>query len=105
MATRKQFIEATITKGVLGDDSMLKAKLATLAGLAYDSLKPKGTATAAGIAALVGPKNGDTYRVITTGGNLNSGGNVLAVIVGDVVWYDEGAGIWKLLVSAAAINV
>jgi len=69
------------------------------------SLKPKVGATAAAIAALSSPVNGDTYRVITTGGNLNSAGNAITTLVGDVVFYNATTSLWEFLVSGAAINV
>jgi hypothetical protein len=99
--TREQFITKHATGGILGDESALKLKLAFLAGLAYDSLKFKGAATAAVIAAAVEPMNGDTYVVATTGGTLNTAGDAITTTVGDVVYYNEPTGLWAFLVNVA----
>lgn len=102
--TKAQFIASLISGQPLLDDASVKAKLIKLAGMAYDATKFLGSKTAAEIAALVSPKNGDTYTVITTGGNLNAGGDAITTLTGDVVTYDEATGLWKFIVSGALIN-
>jgi hypothetical protein len=57
-----------------------------------------GSGTAAAIAAIEEPKTNALYRVITTGGNLNSGGTQITVAVNDVVYHDGTK--WVLLVDA-----
>lgn len=95
--TREQFIALHATSGILGDESAVKLKLAYLAGEVYDSLKFKGTKTNAQVAALT-PANGDTYRIITTGGDLNGG--ALTTVVGNVITYDEPNAVWVLLAAS-----
>lgn len=102
--TREQFINK-YTGAHFGDVKSLENKLAALAGFAYDALKPKGTKTAAQVAALTDIENGDFYRIITTGGNLNSGDDQITVLVGDVVTYNGETELWEFLVSGAAVNV
>jgi len=80
----------------------VRGPLKVLAGMVYDSLKPKGEATGAEIEALTDMSNGDAYKVITTGGAITAGS--ITVLVGDVVYYDEENSVWKFLVSGAAIN-
>ena len=68
------------------------------ADLCYDAVKFKGEATATEVAALVGPKNGDTYRIVTSGGDLNTGEeDKITTAVGDTVTYDEENGLWQFL--------
>lgn len=102
--TKAQFIANLITNKPLLDDSSKKAQLVALAGFAYDALKFKGQKTAAQIAAVVAPVNGDTYTVITTGGALNSGGDAITTLTGDVVAYNEGTGLWYFIVSGALVD-
>jgi len=96
MATRAEFI-ATMVSEITGTYSHalpVKSPLKELAGLCYDSVKFKGEATGAEVAALEDPKNGDTYRIITTGGALNTGDDEITTAVGDTVTYDEENDLW-----------
>lgn len=92
-------------KGYMGDNQSMEQKLSDLAGFAWDAVKNKGTATAAAVAALTGMENGDQYRIITSGGALNSGDDEITTLVGDVVIYNGETELWEFVVSGAAINV
>lgn len=76
----------------------IKKKLEEIANYVWESIKHKGSKTAAEIAALLPADltNGDSYRVITTGGNLNSGANVITTAVGDTVVWNAETEIWML---------
>lgn len=96
MATKSEF-QSTMVNEFTNTYSLalpVKSVLKELAGYCYDALKYKGTGTAAEVEALEAPKNGDTYRIITTGGTLNGG--ALTVAVGDTVTYDEATDLWEL---------
>jgi hypothetical protein len=95
MATRAEFIATTVSEitGTYSHALPVKSPLQELAGLCYDATKFKGEATAAEVAALEDPKNGDTYRIITTGGDLNAT-STITTAVGDTVTYDEENGLW-----------
>lgn len=71
-----------------------KGAIMELAGVVYDGLKPRGTKTAAQVAALTEPLNGDAYQ-ISTGGNLNSDDDLITVVSGDVVTYNGETGLWE----------
>ena len=102
--TRDNFIKK-YAGGYFGDNLSMEQKLYAMIGFVFDYCpKYKGTATVDELTALEGPDNLDVYR-LTGAGNLNPDGDVLAVIVGDLVYYDTDAALWKLFVSAAAINV
>ena len=62
------------------------------------TLKTGGTGTAAEIAALEAPVTNAVYRVITTGGNLNSGDDQITVAVRDLVYHNGTK--WVLFVDA-----
>ncbi len=99
-----------------GDLNALKAKLVQIVESVFDAveantaaieantdtlettLKTGGTGTAAEIAALEAPVTNAVYRVITTGGNLNSGGDEITVAVRDLVYHNGTK--WVLLVDA-----
>ena len=91
-----------------GDLNNLKAKLVQVVESVFDkieeveavSFRTGGTGTAAQIAALEAPALNAIYRVITTGGDLNSGGTAITVAVGDLV-YHNGT-IWVLLADVNA---
>ena len=98
-----------------GDMNTLKSKMLSIVDETYDkievlegtvddlsdaALKVGGTGTAAEIAALTDPAKNAVYRVITTGGNLNSGGDQITVAVRDLVYHNGTK--WVLLVDADA---
>ena len=94
-----------------GDLNALKAKLVQIVESVFDAIeantatietafKVGGTGTAAAIAAIEAPVTNAIYRVITTGGNLNSGGDQITVAVRDLV-YHNGT-IWVLFADADA---
>jgi hypothetical protein len=76
----------------------IRQKLEDIAAFVWDSVKFRGGKTAAQVAALDAEDltNGDSYRVITTGGNLNSGGAQITVSVGDTVVWNSASAIWQL---------
>lgn len=92
--TKAQFMEHYVG-GHFGDKLNIKNRLTALAELAWNTLKWKGSATAANIAAS-NPMNGDVYKV-TTGGNLNSGDDIVAAATNDLVVYNGETGLWSLL--------
>lgn len=92
--TKVQFIEK-YAGGHYGDVPALKNRVTALTEALYDTLKWKGSATAATIAASDGV-NGNVYKV-TTGGNLNTGDDIVAAATNDLVVYNGGTGLWSLL--------
>ena len=98
--TKEQF-KVKYAGGHYGDVKSLENKLAELAGLVYDAVKFRGTGTAAVVQALTVKENGDQYRIITTGGNLNTGGDIVAVVVKDLVQYNGETGLWFAVTTNA----
>ena len=107
--TKEELLEKL--DGHEGDMNVLKAKLVQVVESVFDKIaeveetletafKVGGTGTAAQIAALEAPVTNAIYRVITTGGNLNSGGDQITVAVRDMV-YHNGT-IWVLFGDADA---
>jgi hypothetical protein len=91
-----------------GDLNTLKGKLTAIIDGVFDAIDTVvsksfvvgGTGTAAQIAALEAPVKNAIYRVITTGGNLNSGGTQITVAAEDLV-YHNGT-IWVLFADVNA---
>ena len=94
-----------------GDLGMLKHKLNNIVESVFDKIAETddklatafvkgGTGTAAEIAALVSPVANALYRVVTTGGNLNSGGDQITVAVRDIVYHNGTK--WVLFADADA---
>ena len=98
--TKAQFL-AKFTGGHFGDTQDLKNRLEAVAGYVHDyTVKFMGSATAANIAA-ADPINGMLY-VVTTGGNLNTGDDIVAAATGDWVIYNSTTGLWSILFDASA---
>lgn len=91
-----------------GDIYTMRGKLNNIIDTVFDRIEaieatafvPGGTGTAAAIAALEAPTLNAIYRVITTGGDLNSGGTAITVAVGDLV-YHNGT-LWVLFADVNA---
>jgi hypothetical protein len=104
--TKEQLKEAIISHE--GDMNTLKTKLLKIVDTVFERIDTinsnafvtGGTLTAAQIAALTNPTKNALYRVITTGGNLNSGGDQITVAVRDIVYHNGTK--WVLLVDADA---
>jgi len=96
MSTKAEFQSQMVSEltGTYSNVLPAKSVLKELAGFCYDAVKFKGEATGAEVAALEDPKNGDTYRIITTGGALNTGDDEITTAVGDTVTYDEENDLW-----------
>ena len=94
--TKDQF-RAKFSGGHIGDVLDYKKRLNDIADFIYDySLKFKGTANAATIAALTDMTNLDTY-IIGTGGNLNDGNDAITTATGDIVYYNATTELWVFL--------
>jgi hypothetical protein len=86
-----------------GDLSSQRADLCKAYDELYDStLKKGGTGTAAAIAALEDVEDGAVYRCITTGGDVNTGGDAVTLAAGDLVYWDAATSLWVLLADVNA---
>jgi len=86
-----------------GDENTKKAQLCQAYDDLYDNtLKKGGTGTAAAIQALEDVPDGAVYRCITTGGNVNTGGDAVTLAVRDIVYWDATTELWVLLADADA---
>lgn len=91
-----------------GDIFTMRGKLNNIIDTVFDRIEAieasafvtGGTGTVAELAALTAPTKNAIYRVITTGGNLNSGADQITVAVGDLV-YHNGT-LWVLLADVNA---
>lgn len=97
---KAEFVE-NYTGGHYGDVKSLETKLAQLAELVWGSLKYKGTGTAAAVAAVVNPENGDTYQIKTTGGDLNASPDAITTAAGDLVMFNGETGLWEFILDKA----
>lgn len=91
-----------------GDIYTMRGKLNNIIDTVFDRIEAieatafviGGTGAVAALTALTTPTLNGIYRVITTGGDLNSGAAAITVAVGDLV-YHNGT-LWVLLADVNA---